>query len=206
MAAVCWASKGGLRCLHNQSNIQVHHWSSLLDYKSFKNPSSSPKVLPPKDLCFLPIDGMCSLLDMHGNSILWIPALEVNLSGEDMKRFASTIAAAVETGRNEPMPSPSMHARVEVSFFGQDRNQFAVTVEADGRVSSEDYHAVLMSAMNSARDIYQFFHPTKQTHPHEREQCPRMNLTCCYLCCICTSSRDREDGQGRSAVVASSDV
>ena len=125
--------------------------------------------------------------------------VEVNLSGEDMRRFASTFAAAVEAGRNEPMPSPSMRARVEMSFCGQDRNQFAVTVEADERVSSEDYRAVLMSAMNSARDIHQFFHPIEQTHPRER-------VTCCCLCCICRSSRDREDEQGQSAVVVSSDV
>ena len=51
-------------------SIQVHHWSPLLDHKGFENPSSSPICLPPKDLCFLPVDGMRSLLDMHGNSIL----------------------------------------------------------------------------------------------------------------------------------------
>ena len=132
--------------------------------------------------------------------------VEVNLSGEDRRRFASSFAAAVEAGRNEPMPSPSMRARVEMSFCGQDRNQFAVTMQADERVISEDGRAVVMSVMISTGGIHQFFPPTEQTHPREREQCPRMNLTCCCLCCIRTSSRDREDGQGRSAVVASSDV
>ena len=34
-----------------------------------------PVVFPCKDPCFLPIDGMCSLLDMHSNSILEILVL-----------------------------------------------------------------------------------------------------------------------------------
>ena len=71
-----WANKGGPRWIQNQTSIQVHHWSPLLDQKGFKNPSSSPIVLPPKDLCFLPVDGMCSLLDMHGNSIPIILVLD----------------------------------------------------------------------------------------------------------------------------------
>ena len=35
-----------------------------------------PNCLSPKDLCFLPVDGMRSLFDMHGNSILRILVLD----------------------------------------------------------------------------------------------------------------------------------
>ena len=59
-----WVNKGSPQWIQNQSSIQVHHWSSWLDHKGFKNPSSSPIVLPPKDLCFLPIDGAVSLSSM----------------------------------------------------------------------------------------------------------------------------------------------
>ena len=75
MTLASWVNKGCSWWIQNQTSIQVHHWSPLLDQKGFKNPSSSPIVLPPKDLCFLPVDGMHRLLDMHGNSILRILVL-----------------------------------------------------------------------------------------------------------------------------------
>ena len=61
--------------MENQTSIKVHHWSSLLDLKGFKNPSPSPVALHHKDPCFLPIDGVYSLLDTNGNSILGILVL-----------------------------------------------------------------------------------------------------------------------------------
>ena len=72
MTSAPWANKGGPQWIQNQTSMKVHHWSSLLDLKGFKNLSPSPVVLPHKDPCLLPIDGVCSLLDMHGNSIIVI--------------------------------------------------------------------------------------------------------------------------------------
>ena len=76
MTVASWANKGGTRWSQNQTSMQVHYWSPLLDHKGFKKPSSSPIVLSPKDFCFLPVDDMHSLLDMHGNSILGILVLD----------------------------------------------------------------------------------------------------------------------------------
>ena len=43
--------------------------------RHFENPFPSPVVLPHKNPCFVSIDGVCSLSDMHGNSILRILVL-----------------------------------------------------------------------------------------------------------------------------------
>ena len=77
MAVASWANMNMGSMINPKSD--QHPGSSLfslLDHKDFKNPSSSPIALPPKDLYFLPVDGMCSLSDMHGYSILRILVLD----------------------------------------------------------------------------------------------------------------------------------
>ena len=58
--------------------LDQHPGSSLVSCvgsQGLQEPFSFPTVLPPKDLCFLPVDGMCSFLDMHGNESLSLTAL-----------------------------------------------------------------------------------------------------------------------------------
>lgn len=66
-----------------------YYGPSLVDLNSFKNPSSSPVVLPPNDFYFLSVDGMCSLLDMHDDSIYEILVLHhpLVLRHRDFQRF-----------------------------------------------------------------------------------------------------------------------
>ena len=65
-----WLNKGV-----NRSSIKVHNGSSLLDPNGFKDPIFPQLFFLARDSSFFPVDVMCSLLDVHGNSIQRIPAL-----------------------------------------------------------------------------------------------------------------------------------
>ena len=138
----------------------------------------------------LPPEATVQFVDMHRGNICdsQTPPLrsdsnvEVNLNREDVNQFASRFATAIEVGYNELTPSQSRHAKVTVS----------VSVEANATVNGEDFRAVVMSALISARDIQRICQPTEQTHPSESERCPQRCSACCYLCCLRGGNRDEQ--------------
>ena len=138
----------------------------------------------------LPPEATVRFVDMHKGNICdsQTPPLrsdsnvEVNLNKEDVNRFASRFATAIEVGYNELTPSQSRHAKVTVS----------VSVEANATVNGEDFRAVVMSALISARDIQRICQPTERTHPSESERCPQRCSACCYLCCLRGGNRDEQ--------------
>ena len=118
--------------------------------------------------------------------------LEVNLSGEDMIKFAGAFGAAIDAaGISHIEQSSPMNKRVKVKMRRPgESSRLAVTLEAADTVTNEDFRAFLMATLRAAGDFHNLYTPTEHRQ--------RQNSTCCYLCCICrrtAASTNAADGQ-----------
>ena len=175
----------------------------------------------------LPPEATVRFVDMHRGNICDTqtlplrndPNVEVNLDGEDMIRFASRFATAIKGGYNEPMPSQSGHARVEVHFVvittARDIQGIYQLTEQMHPSESERcpqrrcQPTERIHPSESERCPQRRCQPTERIHPSESERCPQRRCqpterihpsercpqrcsACCNLCCLTGGSRDEQ--------------